>query len=247
VAAASVLAGLAGVIGLEGRSRGGLQRSTQQATRASWGARLSGIAGNHHALLFFFYLILMLAAILGQDILLAPFAATAFHMTVRESTGITSIWGTFTLATLVLAGALGSRVNKRLVIVAGSAGAAAAYVAILLSGIAASRGVFYAGVSLLGLSTGLATVSNLSLMLDMTAAGRVGLFMGAWGMADAIARLAGNLIGGVVRDVVTQLSRSPVLGYTIVFAVMALLLIVSLVLLPRISVGTFQREAKKMV
>jgi BCD family chlorophyll transporter-like MFS transporter len=188
----------------------------------------------------------MLAAILGQDILLAPFAATAFHASVRESTGITSIWGTFTLATLVLAGALGSRVNKRLVIVAGSAGAAAAYVAILLSGIAASRGVFYAGVSLLGLSTGLATVSNLSLMLDMTAAGRVGLFMGAWGMADAIARLAGNLIGGVVRDVVTQFSRSPVLGYTIVFGVMALLLIGSLVLLPRISVGSFQREAEKM-
>jgi len=243
VAAVSVVVGLLGVVGLEGRYPG----KPRRVARASWGARLSGIARNRHALLFFFYLVLMLAAILGQDILLAPFAGTAFHMSVRESTGITSVWGTFTLATLVLAGALGSRVNKRLVIAAGSLGAVAAYIGIIFSGLAASPGLFYAGVAVLGLATGLATVSNLSLMLDMTAAGRVGLFMGAWGMADAIARLAGNVVGGVVRDVVTRFSGSSVLGYATVFGVMAFMLVLSLGLLPRINVAIFQREAEKVV
>jgi BCD family chlorophyll transporter-like MFS transporter len=243
VAAASVCVGLLGVIALEGRTGG----TSAGIERPSWRQRFGALSGNSHAVLFFFYLIMMLAPILGQDILLAPFAGAAFRMSVRESTIITSVWGTFTLATLIVAGALEGRWKKRFLIVIGSVGAVGAYLLIIVSGFTANRGLFYAGVSALGLATGLATVANLSLMLDMTVEGRVGLFMGAWGMADAIARLGGNVLSGALRDLVTRLSRDPVLGYISVFGFLALLLVVSLIVLPRISVSTFQREARMAV
>jgi len=94
----------------------------------------------------------------------------------------------------------------------------------------------------LGLATGLATVSNLSLMLDMTTAGQFGLFIGAWGMADAFARLTGNLLSGVARDAVTQIAHSPVAGYACVFGLEAVMLLVSLFVLQKIDVGAFRRH-----
>jgi BCD family chlorophyll transporter-like MFS transporter len=135
-------------------------------------------------------------------------------------------------------------VNKRTFIVTGSVGAAVAYLFIIASGLLPSSGLFYAAVSALGLATGLATVSNLSLMLDMTVPGRVGLFMGAWGMADAIARLCGTLAGGVVRDVVTRIAGSSVAGYSFVFGLLLLMLIVSLLVLPRVDAVRFRAMAR---
>ena len=97
-----------------------------------------------------------------------------------------------------------------------------------------------AAVVLLGLGSGLATVSNLSLMLDMTTE-RVGLYIGAWGIANALSRLIGTLASGVLRDLISLLSGSPLAGYVIVFFLFAVSLMVSLWLLRRITVQGFQQ------
>lgn len=237
-AVAFVLGGL-GVIGLEDRS----QPLVADDDRHSMGAIISTLTQNRQVLLFFIYLVLMLAAILGQDVLLEPFAGTAFNMPINETTRITSIWGTGTLICLIIAGFLERRMNKRTVVIIGSIGATLAYVVIIASGLMASRSIFYTGVTLLGLATGLATVSNLSLMLDMTTPGRVGLFMGAWGMANAFSRLTGNMLAGVVYDQVSRFADNPVIGYVVVFGIEALMLVVSLLILRAISVTAFQRAA----
>ena len=104
--------------------------------------------------------------------------------------------------------------------------------------------VFYFGVVLLGLAIGLATVSNHSLMLDMTTAQNVGLFIGAWGMATAFARLVGSLIGGVIRDAVDQFSANPAVPYMIAFGLNIMLLLVSFALLRRVNVMHFRVEAE---
>jgi BCD family chlorophyll transporter-like MFS transporter len=103
--------------------------------------------------------------------------------------------------------------------------------------------VFYSGVILLGSGTGLATVSNLSLMLDMTTPANVGLYVGAWGMANALSRLIGTLLSGVVRDVVTELSQSPLSGYLTVFGIEAFFVAVSLAMLGKISVEQFRKAS----
>ncbi len=230
--------GLLGLIRLEKRNAEAIPASEGY----SWVVMLRGIMQNRQATLFFWYLVILLAAILGQDILLEPFGGQAFNMTVRETTRITSIWGVCVLIALLVAGALEGRVNKRIVAAIGGWSALLGFVLILVSGLLVNQSVFYGGVVLLGTGTGLSTVSNLSLMLDMTVASNVGLFIGAWGMANAISRLIGTVLGGVVRDVVTQFAQNPVTGYVVVFAIEAAMLLVSLVMLRQINVDEFQSQ-----
>jgi len=212
----------------------------------TWGDMLRGVLGNRQAAYFFWYLIILLAAILGQDILLEPFGAEAFGMTVRETTRITAIWGGCMLAALAIAGALESRTDKRLVARFGGVGALAGFLLIVFSGFSRSLPVFYTGIVLLGSGTGLSTVSNLSLMLDMTTQGSVGLFIGAWGMANALSRLLGSVMGGALRDTVSQAVGDPLAGYLVVFSLMALMLLVSLGMLRQISVRDFRQQSTKL-
>jgi BCD family chlorophyll transporter-like MFS transporter len=242
VGAVALALGVIGLIRLEERFVPGAEAAPD---RPSWTVLLQTITNNRQATLFFCYLILLLAAILGQDVLLEPFGGEAFDMPVGATTLITSIWGTCFLMALLAASALERRWGKRGVARSGAWGALTGFILIALSGLLAQRGIFYSGVVLLGLGTGLSTVANLSLMLDMTTAGNVGLFIGAWGIADALARGTGNIMAGVVRDVVTQLSHNPVIGYVVVFGIEATLLFVSLRLLRRIDVGAFLEQADR--
>jgi BCD family chlorophyll transporter-like MFS transporter len=194
--------------------------------------------------LFFWYLIILLAALLGQDILLEPFAAEAFDMSVRETTRITSFWGIFVLLAILLTGWLETRLKKRTVAAWGGWGALLGFVLIVLSGVFLNQGIFYTGIVFLGIGTGVSTVSNLSLMLDMTVAGQVGLFIGAWGMANAVSRLMGSVVGGMGRDLITQITGKPILGYIFAFGMMAGFMLLSLVMLTRIDVEAFKQNEK---
>ena len=248
VAMAALVLGIFGLIRLEPRTKTRTESAVDLSAsaadkRRSFGSQLRSIFANRQVTLFFIYLVVLLVAILGQDILLEPYAAEAFGMSVQETTRITAIWGVCFLLSLVAAGLVEGRFSKRLIAKIGAWGAILAFLLIAGSGIVLNLGVFYLGVTLLGLATGLATVSNLSLMLDMTVAGKVGMFIGAWGMANAFSRLIGSVGSGVVRDVATQISQNQIAGYVIVFVIEAALLIVSLVLLQRISVNVFRKQA----
>ena len=234
--------GLIGLLRLEDR---GIKQETHNQERYSWVMMARGIWGNPQARLFFWYLIILLAALLGQDILLEPYAAEAFQMTVQETTRITSIWGTFVLLALILTGFLETRQDKHRIAAWGGWGAFLGFGLITLSGILQNQAWFYAGVLFLGVGTGVSTVSNLSLMLDMTMVGQVGLFIGAWGMANAISRLIGSILGGAGRDIISRLTGDPVLGYIVVFGVMALFMLASLVMLRKINVNEFQQRTEQ--
>ena len=214
--------------------------------RYSWNSMIQTIWGNPQARLFFWYLIILLAALLGQDILLEPFAAEAFNMSVQETTRITSYWGVFVLVAILLTGWLETRLKKRTLAGWGGWGALLGFVLIVLSGVFLNQAIFYTGVVFLGIGTGISTVSNLSLMLDMTVAGQVGLFIGAWGMANAISRLMGSVLGGIGRDLITQISGNAILGYVVVFGVMAGFMLISLVMLARIDVDAFKQKEKQI-
>ena len=124
----------------------------------------------------------------------------------------------------------------------GAWAALAGFAAIAVSGPLAQKSVFYSGVLVLGLGTGFSTVANLSLMLDMTTR-MVGLYMGAWGMAEALARGLGSLLSGGLRDVFSLLTQNAVLGYVVVFAVQGVMMAATLLMLRRIDVAAFQQAA----
>ena len=241
VAAAALLLGLLGLFKLEPRS--GVSRAP--ASEAYTVKQMtSAITANPVARVFFIYLLLLLAAILGQDILLEPFGAEAFGMTVTQTTRITSIWGTFVLLAIIIAGLLEGRVTKRLVAQLGNTGALLGFIVIVLSGILLNTNVFYTGVTLLGIGTGLSTVANLSLMFDLTMPGMVGLYIGAWGFSNALSRLTGSVLGGVVRDVVTQATGVALSGYLVVFSIEALMLFIAAIMLYRIDISAFKRQVE---
>lgn len=204
---------------------------------------MSAILDNPVAKMFFVYLLLLLAALLGQDVLLEPFGAEAFGMSVTQTTRITSLWGTFVLVAIIIAGVLESRVHKRVVAQAGNLGALAGFIVIVLSGFFHNISIFYTGVTLLGIGTGLSTVANLSLMFDLTVAGNVGLYIGAWGFSNAMSRLTGSLLGGIVRDGVTQVTGMALSGYLVVFAIEAVMLAAAALMLMRIDVTAFKQRA----
>jgi MFS transporter, BCD family, chlorophyll transporter len=239
VAGSALILGLLGLIRLEPRSSGISSTSAEAYTIKQM---TSAITANPVARLFFIYLLLLLAAILGQDVLLEPFGAQAFGMSVRETTSITSIWGTFVLLAIIVAGFLEGRVSKRLVAQLGNTGALLGFVVIVISGIFISKNVFYTGVTLLGIGTGLSTVANLSLMFDLTVPGMVGLYIGAWGFSNALSRLTGSILGGVVRDLVTQATGLALSGYLVVFGIEALMLLIAAIMLYRIDVSAFQKQ-----
>jgi BCD family chlorophyll transporter-like MFS transporter len=242
VGTAALLLGVLGLLFLEER---GSRKAVIGSDRAPFRTLIAAVTENPQAKLFFVYLTILLAALLGQDVLLEPFGAEAFNMTVEQTTRITSIWGGTFLLALLVAGLLEGRASKRTVARVGGAVALLGFALIAGSGAAGSRSLFYTGLVLLGMGTGLSTVSNLSLMLDMTTSGNVGLYIGAWGMANAFSRLIGSVLGGVVRDVVSRLSQTPVSGYIVVFAIEALFILVSLSLLSRIDVNVFRKRAEE--
>jgi len=250
VGLASLVLSIFGLVGLEKRSvpvgattgTGVDEQSLSRGDR-SWTNLFRIVTKNRQVGLFFLYLTILLAALLGQEILLEPYGAEAFGMPVSATTRITAIWGTFMLITLLIGGVIERRAGKRNIAVVGGITAIVGFILILSSGLSRNEGVFYIGITLLGAGTGLSTVSNLSLMLDMTVQGRVGVFMGVWGMSSAAARVFGSVLGGSFRDIAGRVFGDPVLGYVAIFGVMALFIAASLVLLPRIDVAEFQEKA----
>jgi len=207
---------------------------------------VSTIMSNSVAKTFFIYLLLLLVGILGQNILLEPFAGEAFGLSVGQSTSrVNEIWGTFVLVSIIIAGLLEGRVPKKMIAQVGNIGSFIGFVIIVVSGILASKNIFYTGITILGFGTGLCTVANLSLMFDFTVPGLVGLYIGAWGFSNALSRLTGNLLGGLVFDVLKSTTGSALSGYLVVFSIEGLLLLVAALMLNKIDVGAFKKQAEE--
>lgn len=242
VAASALTIGLLGLIRLEPRSS--ISSSSTAAETYTMKQMSTVIMSNPAAKTFFIYLLLLLVGILGQNILLEPFAGEAFGLSVGQTTArVNEIWGTFVLVSIIIAGLLDGRVPKRIVAQVGNISALIGFIIIVVSGILANKGIFYIGITVLGLGTGLCTVANLSLMFDFTVPGLVGLYIGAWGFSNALSRLTGNLLGGVVFDVLKSATGSALTGYLVVFSIEGLLLFVAALMLNRLDVSAFQKQA----
>jgi len=249
VAASALTLGLLGLFKLESNSRSAdLSPHTEPHTEPhsenyTLKEIVSAIKENRVAKIFFVYLLLLLAAILGQDVLLEPFGAQAFGMTLEQTSRIVSISSTFTLVAFIVAGFMEGRVNKKVIAQIGNLGALAGFLIVIVSGLMASLSLFYIGITLLGFGTGISTVANLALMFELTVPEKVGLYIGAWGFSNGLSRLTGLLMAGVVADVATRITGHELSGYLVVFGIEATMLLVAAIMLSRIDVGAFKKQA----
>lgn len=241
VAASALILGLLGLFKLEPRSSS--SSSTAKSETYTIKEMTSAITANPVAKIFFVYLLLLLAAILSQDVLLEPFAAQAFNMTLEQTSRIVSITNSFTLIAFIVAGFLDGRVKKKYVAQIGNLGALIGFIIIVISGLTVNKSTFYLGITLLGFGTGISTIANLSLMFDLTVPEKVGLYIGAWGFSNGLSRLVGLLMAGIVADLATKFTGNSLSGYLVVFSIEALMLFIAAIMMYRIDVTAFQKKA----
>ncbi|MHC5723593.1 MAG: MFS transporter, partial [Nostoc sp.] len=116
-----------------------------------------------------------------------------------------------------------------------------------ISGFTANPAFLKLALVLFGLATGFLTTAAISLMLDLTVAESAGTFIGAWGLAQAMARGVAVVAGGGILDIGRKLLPSLELAYGLVFALEAVGMVVSIWFLNRVNVAEFQTNTKQAI
>jgi len=90
---------------------------------------------------------------------------------------------------------------------------------------------FRLGVSFISMGRGLFLVGSVILVMSLTDVSHAGLFLGIWGIVQAMAQGFGVIGGGLMRDVAERLTGDVVIGYTSVYITSLILLSSVIVLL----------------
>ena len=202
------------------------------------------LALNPQARRFFLYLMIVLISIHAQDVVLEPFGAKALGMSVAATSRLTSIWGVGIFITLLAGILFVKRFGKKTGANVGACVTAVAFASIISAGLLGQPNLFIGSVFLLGLGGGLMTVSNLSFMLDMTVPQAAGLYIGAWSVANFAGQAIGNVISGLLYDMFFWLTGNPLMGYSAVFSLEIVGLLLAVWLFRSISVERFRRQAE---
>ncbi len=196
---------------------------------------------------FFLFMFVTVVAIQGQDVILEPFGAHIFGMSISETTQLTQVWGTGTIIGIITMGMfVVNHLGKKRTAYMGCVISALGFGTISASAFFDPT-VFKAGVLLLGLGNGTLTVGSLTLMMDMTTKANAGLFMGLWGLAQAIANFIANAAGGAIRDISLFFSQSQYVGYTTAFSIEIMGLFLAIWILSKVNVFEFKKESGELI
>ena len=198
--------------------------------------------------LFFTFLLVMTISLFMQEAVLEPYGGKIFGMSIPQTSLLNTFWGIGMLMSLSATGFfIIPRLGKRKTTKLGCLAVAVCFVLIILSGFTANPNFLKGTLVLFGLFTGVATTGALSLMLDLTAAETAGTFVGAWGLAQAIARGTATVTGGAVLDLGLKLFTTPIMAYGLVFALQAVGMVLAVWFLSRVNVQEFQANAKEAI
>ncbi|MEH2215531.1 MAG: BCD family MFS transporter [Nostoc sp.] len=195
--------------------------------------------------IFFTFLLVMTLCLFMQDPVLEPYAGQVFKMPLAESTKLNVFYGTGVLIAYGVSGFLiVPRLGKRRTAKLGCILVAFCTLLLGISGFTANPAFLKLSLILFGLATGVLTTAAVSLMLDLTVAESAGTFIGAWGLAQAMARGVAVVLGGTLLDIGRKLLPNLVLAYGLVFALEAVGMLVSIWFLNRVNVTEFKTSTK---
>jgi MFS transporter, BCD family, chlorophyll transporter len=205
---------------------------------------LQMVVSNPNARRFGAFLFFSMLSYFMQDVILEPFGGDVFGMGPAETTRFNAYMGLGVIPGMLVGGIwLMPRRGKRWTTGLGTWILVLAFIGLATSSfLGVSRGLPLV-ILLLGLGAGFFTVGGVALMMDMTAGEHTGLFVGAWTLIQALAKGPASLIGGGLHDGFLALGASAGQAYGSVFALEAVGVLVSIVLLSRLAIGEFQREA----
>lgn len=180
----------------------------------------------------FIVLFLATTAFATHDVLLEPYGGQVLGMTVAATTRLTALWGVAMLVAIGGGGWLLWRGHAGLpVIVAGCVVGALGFLTIGLASDATLVQPFHVGVALIGLGRGLFIVASIALVMSLTDMGHAGLFIGLWGVMQAVAQGVGTIGGGLARDITVWQTGNITLGYTFTYGASLVILLASIALL----------------
>ncbi len=212
------------------------------------GRALKILTANRQTGIFFFFVLLMTISLFMQDAILEPYGGEVFKMQIAQTTRLNAFAG---MGTLIGIGSTGflivPRLGKQKTAKYGCIGAGVCSGLFIMAGFVGQPGMLMAVLVLFGLLSGILTAGVLSLMLDLTAAETAGTFIGAWGLAQAIARGLSTVLGGGILDIGRILFTEPVLAYGTVFATQAVGMILSIILLNQVNIQEFRDNARATI
>lgn len=190
-------------------------------------------------------LFLATMAFTAQDVLLEPYGGQVLRMSVTATTQLTALLGVATLAAIAVAGVWLWRGRASLTLVwLGCIFGALGYAVVGFASRNAAVDLFRGGVALIGFGRGMWLVGSIALIMSLTEAAHAGLFLGLWGVTQALAQGSGTIGGGLARDIAFRLTGDVARGYTTVyFAAMGVLVLV-IVLLVALRLGKQLRSVK---
>jgi len=249
-----------GVMGLTVIATWGMELPVRTTGLSQAGGREDGVTlrqawtlirSSRQVLIFFSFLILFTLALFLQDPVLESYGAQVFGMPIAATAQLNAFWGVGTLVGLLLAGLwivpwLGKLATARL----GCQLIALSLLLLLLSGITASVPALQLVMVLFGLAAGIGTNGALCLMLDLTLPEVAGTFVGVWGLAQALSRALGKVIGGGLFDLGNGLSASGFFprsvgsypAYALVLGIELLVALAALLMLQRVNVHQFRDD-----
>lgn len=197
---------------------------------------------------FFIFLLFMTLGLFMQDAVLEPYGGEIFAMEIAETTRLNAPFGIGTLLGISCSGFLiAPRLGKQKTASLGCSLGIGALILLITIGVTKNPTYLQGVVFLFGLASGVTTTGAISLMLDLTAAAAAGTFIGAWGLAQAIARGFATFLGGIALEFGKLISPSPLFAYGLVFVFQGAILGGAILLLGQVNVKEFQETTKKAI
>ncbi|MBK5933465.1 BCD family chlorophyll transporter-like MFS transporter [Rhodovulum imhoffii] len=178
-----------------------------------------------------------------QDILLEPYGGEILGLSVSSTTLLTGVWALGALGGFALSARWLSRgMNAYRMAAVGILAGIVAFAAVIFAAPMQSASIFFIGAMLIGFGGGLFAVATLMAAMSLPVEGTAGrgLALGAWGAAQATAAGLAIALGGTIRDVMTQVAmtgilgkglQTPATGYASVYHIEIVLLFVTLAVL----------------
>lgn len=167
-----------------------------------------------------------------HDVLLEPYGGQVLGMSVAATTRLTVLWGLTMIVGVALAGWLLWRKRPPVLLIGiGCALGLLGFGVISFASDAALTGLFHVGVGLISMGRGLFLVGSVILVMSLTDISHAGLFLGIWGIVQAMGQGIGTIGGGLLRDIAQHVAGDVALGYTTVYTTSLALLAVVIFLL----------------
>jgi BCD family chlorophyll transporter-like MFS transporter len=262
IVAPAIVCGLAilSTFGIEKKYSRLRQRSrvTNREDSITLGTALKILTASRQTGLFFLFLLVLSLSLFMQDAVLEPYGGQVFGMKIAETTQLNAFFGLGTLLGIIGTGFfLASRLGKKRTIKLGCLWAAFCLVLLITVGATGQPPLLKGSVFCFGLASGVLTTGAILLMLDLTVAETAGTFIGAWGLAQAIARGGSTVLGGGILSLgktwlelahPEPLTDSQLLpAYGLVFGTQAVGMLVAIALLNRVNIREFQLNAKAAI